>query len=86
VGNFLTKDLGLTDVVGSNLLSVKLLGKSGDFAVVTATLQDGLNSTKISVKTIGLEKIDGEWYIVDSNTIFQDAKYRLLQDLINDVL
>ncbi len=86
VGNFLRNDFGLSDVVGSNLLSVKKIGENGDYAVVMATLQDGLNSAKISVKTIGLEKINGEWYIVDNDTVFRDAKYKLLQDLISSVL
>lgn len=86
VTNFLKNDLGLSDVLSSNLLSAKLVGEKGDFAVVLATLQDGVNSTKISVKAVGMEKINGEWYIVDSNTIFRDAKYKLLQDLISNVL
>lgn len=86
VGNFLRHDLGLSDVLTSNLLSAKLMGEKGDYAVVLATFQDGTNSTKISVKPIGMEKVKGEWYIVDNKTIFQNAKYRLLQDLIDDVL
>lgn len=86
ISNFLKDDLGLSDALNSNLLSVKLMGETGDFAAILATFQDGVNSTKISVKAIGLEKINGEWYIVDSNTILQNAKYKLLQDLINNVL
>jgi len=86
VSSFLKDDLGLSNVATSNLLSVKRLGQTGDFAVVLATLQDGVNTSNISVKVIGLEKIKGEWYIVDNDTIAQEAKYRLLQDLINKVL
>lgn len=86
VGNFLKNDLGLTDALHSNILAAKVVGQSGDFAVVMTTLQDGVNSTKVSVKAVGLEKINGEWYIVDNNTVFRDAKYKLLQDLIDNVL
>ncbi|HBS59741.1 MAG TPA: hypothetical protein DEA44_10780 [Firmicutes bacterium] len=86
VSNFLKDDLGLSNVASSNLLSVRQLGQSGDFAVVLATLQDGVNTSNISVKVIGLERIKGEWYIVDNDTIAREAKYRLLQDLINNVL
>jgi hypothetical protein len=62
------------------------VASNGDFAVVMATLQDGVNSTRITVKAIGLEKINGEWYIVDNNTIFRDAKYKTLLNLLNGIL
>jgi hypothetical protein len=86
VSGFLKNDLGLSDVLNSNLLSVKVVASNGDFAVVMATLQDGVNSTRITVKAIGLEKINGEWYIVDNNTIFRDAKYKTLLNLLNGIL
>ena len=86
VSNFLKDDLGLSNVASSNLLSVRQLAQTGEFAVVLATLQNGVNTANISVKLIGLEKIKGEWYIVDNETIAREAKYRLLQDLISSVL
>jgi predicted small lipoprotein YifL len=86
VSSFLKNDLGLSDALNSNLLSVKVIGSSGDFAAVLATFQDGVNSTKFTMKAIGLEKINGEWYIVDNNTIYQNAKYKILQNLLSGIL
>lgn len=86
VGGFLKNDLGLSDVLSSNLLMVKLIAQTGDFAVVVATLQDGVNSANVTIKPVGLERIDGEWYIVDTATAYRDAKYKLLQNLLASVL
>jgi len=86
VGGFLKNDLGLSDVLSSNLLMAKPIAEQGGFAVVLATLQDGLNSTRITVKAVGLEKIDGEWYIVDTNTAYRDAKYKALVSLLENIL
>jgi len=69
----------------ANLLAVKKVAQKGDFAVVTATIQEGQNNFNFTVKTVGLERIDGEWYILDSKQIYQDAKYRLLLELLEKI-
>jgi len=68
----------------SNLLSVKTVANQGDYAVVMATMQQQ-NTTNFSVKPVGLEKINGEWYIVDVNNIYNNAKYALLQKLLSSL-
>lgn len=73
--------LGVEDIRTANLLSVKQVSEQGKFAAVVATIHQE-NSLKVNVKTIGLEKIEGEWYIVPMNRIVQDAKYRLLAELL----
>jgi hypothetical protein len=69
------------DMKTANLLSVKKVSARDNFAVVVATIHQE-NTLKISVKTIGLEKIEDEWYIVPMDRIVQDAKYRLLAELL----
>jgi len=68
----------------SNLISVKTLANQGDYAVVVATMQQQ-NSTNFSVKPVGLEKINGEWYILDLNNIYNNAKYSVLQKLLGNI-
>ncbi|MBC8014309.1 MAG: hypothetical protein H7X79_01010 [Sporomusaceae bacterium] len=68
----------------SNLISVKTVTIQGDYAVVLATMQQQ-NTTNFSVKPVGLEKINGEWYIVDVNNIYNNAKYALLQKLLSNI-
>ena len=84
VKNFLTGQLGLDQIKEANLLSVKKLAEKGDYAVVLATLQDK-TSMKITVKPVGLIKISGEWYIVDADQIYSDAKYKILQQLLANI-
>lgn len=72
---------GLADVTTANLLSVKTVSTRGNFAVVVATIHQE-NTLRVSMKTIGLEKLEGEWYIVPMDRIVQDAKYRLLAELL----
>lgn len=69
----------------SNLLSVRKVAQQGDFAVVSATIQPEQNSLNVTFKTVGLEKIDGEWYILDYDQIYQNAKYKLLQQLMEKI-
>lgn len=76
--------LSVDDVKTANLLSVKKASTRGDFAVVVATFHQE-NTLKISVKTIGLEKIEGEWYIIPMDRIVQDTKYRLLAELLGGI-
>lgn len=68
----------------SNLISVKTVTTQGDYAVVMATMQQQ-NTVNFSVKPVGLEKINGEWYIVDANNIYNNAKYALLQKLLSSI-
>ena len=69
----------------ANLLSLKKVAEEGNYSVVVATFQTTDNSLSLAVKPIGLEKVNGEWYIVDFDKIYQDAKYRLLQQLISNI-
>jgi hypothetical protein len=75
---------GVDDIKTANLLSVKKVSARGDFAVVVATIHQE-DTLKISVKTIGLEKIEDEWYIIPMDRIVQDTKYRLLAELLGGV-
>lgn len=68
----------------SNLISVKTVANQGGYAVVVATLQQQ-DSTNFSIKPVGLEKINGEWCILDVNSIYNNAKYVLLQQLLNNL-
>jgi hypothetical protein len=69
----------------ANLLSVKKVAQQGDYAVIAATIQPEQNSLNVIFKTVGLEKINGEWYILDYNQIYQDAKYKVLQQLLQNI-
>lgn len=80
---YVTGQTVLNELRNSNLLSVKKVAQQGDYAVVLATLQTEANSFKVSVKPVGLTRINDEWYIVEFDKIFQDAKYKVLQQLIS---
>ncbi|MDR7868588.1 MAG: hypothetical protein RIN56_17455 [Sporomusaceae bacterium] len=82
---YLTGKSGLADLKNANLLSLRKAAEQGDYAVVVATLQTEQNSLNMVVRPVGLEKINGEWYIVDLDKIYQDAKYKLLQQLISKI-
>jgi hypothetical protein len=82
---YLTGQSGLDELKNSNLLSIKKVAEQGDYSVVVATLQPEQNNLNITVKPIGLEKINGEWYIVDFDKIYQDAKYKVLQQLLSKI-
>jgi hypothetical protein len=69
----------------SNLLSVKIVAQQGNYAAALATLQTEENTLSVVFKPVGLEKIDDEWYIVDSDQIFHEAKYRVLAQLISGI-
>jgi len=68
----------------STLLSTKTVASQGDYAVVMATMQQQ-NSTNFSVKPVGLEKINGEWCILDVNNIYSNAKFAILQKLLGNL-
>lgn len=75
----------VNDLKNANLLSLTKAAEQGNFAVVVATLQTQANSLNIVVKPVGLEKVGGEWYIVDFDKAFQDAKYQALAQLLSKV-
>ncbi|HWR44484.1 hypothetical protein [Sporomusa sp.] len=69
-------------IKNSNLLSVKKVAQQGNFVAAIATLQQEQNSLGIVIKPVGLEKINGEWYIVDYDQVFRDMKYQVLAQLL----
>lgn len=73
--------LSAKDLSSSNLLSVKPVSQQGRFAAVIATFHQE-NTLKVSMKAVGLEEIEGEWYIVPNDRIVTNAKYRLLAELM----
>ena len=77
----LTSKLSLKDLKNTNLLAVKEAARQDNFAVVVATLQVQ-NSANVVVQPVGLEKIDGEWYIVNPEKVAQDAQYQVLAQLL----
>lgn len=68
----------------SNLINAKTVANQGGFAVVMATTMQQ-NTSNISVKPVGLEKINGEWCILDVNNIFNNTKYAVLQRLLGNM-
>lgn len=85
VKKFMTGQFGLDQIKDANLLSVKKVAEKGDYAVVLTTLQEKQGSMNISVKPVGLMKVSGEWYIVDADQIYTDAKYKALQQLLANI-
>ncbi len=81
---YVTGQSGAT-IKKSNLLSVKIVAQQGNYAAAVATLQSEQNSLSLTVKPVGLEKIDGEWYIVDYDQVYRDAKYRVLAQLLKGI-
>ncbi len=77
--------LGIANLSAANLLSTKQVAAQDNYAVVVATMQNAQDSMKVTVKPVGLEKIDGEWYIVDFDQIYNDAKYKVLQQLLANI-
>lgn len=74
-----------TTIKSSNLLSVKLVAQQGNYAAAVATLQQEQNSLNLIIKPVGLEKIDGEWYIVDYDQALREAKYKVLAQLLTRI-
>ncbi len=72
-------------IKNANLLSVKIVAQQGNYAAALATLQTEQNSLSVIFKPVGLEKIDGEWYIVDYDQIFREAKYNILAQLLKRI-
>lgn len=82
---YLTGNSGLNELKNANLLSLRKAAEQGNYAVVVATLQTAQNTTNIVIRPVGLEKVNGEWYIVDFDKIYQDAKYQILQQLLSKI-
>jgi hypothetical protein len=40
---------------------------------------------EVTIKPVGLEKVNGEWYIVDFDQIYNDTKYKVLQQLMANI-
>lgn len=70
----------LTVLQTATLLNVKKVTEQDPYAVAAATLQTADGG--VQVKPVGLEKINGEWYLVPINQIYQQAKYQLLLKLL----
>jgi len=81
---FMTGQTGVEQIKNSNIFSINQVAQQGNYAAVVVTLQEQ-NSFKLTIKPIGLEKINGEWYIVDSDQILTDAKYKVLQQLLGNI-
>lgn len=73
-------------IKSANLLSVKIVAQQGNYAAAVATLQQEQNSLNVSIKPVGLEKVNGEWYIVDYDQAFREAKYQVLAQLLKGIL
>jgi len=85
VSKYLTGQSGLEQLKNSNLLSANKVAEQGDFSVVLASLQSQDSALGFTIKPVGLEKVNGEWYIVDFDKILLDAKYKLLAQLVSSV-
>lgn len=83
--NFMTGQDGLAAIKNATILSLNQVAQQGNYAVMLATLQQEPNSMKLIVKPVALEKIDNEWYIVDINKVYTDAKYSVLAQLLSKI-
>ena len=72
-------------IKNANLLSVKIVAQQGNYAAALATMQTEQNSLNLVFKPVGLEKINGEWYIVDYDQIFRESKYQILAQLLTGI-
>ena len=81
---FMTGQTGVEQIKNSNIFSIKQVTQQGNYAAVIVTMQEQ-NTFKMTIKPVGLEKINGEWYIVDFDQIYADAKYKVLQQLLANI-
>jgi ABC-type glycerol-3-phosphate transport system substrate-binding protein len=81
---FMTGQSGIQEIKNANIASIKQVAQQGNYTAVIVTIQEQ-NSFKMSVKPVGLEKINGEWYIVDFDQIYNDAKYKVLLQLLSNI-
>lgn len=81
---FMTGQSGMDQIKNSNIVSIKQITQQGNYAVVVVTIQE-VNSFKMTIKPIGLEKVNNEWYIIAFDQIYADAKYKVLQQLLSNL-
>jgi len=81
---FMTGQTGVEQIKNSNIFSIKQIAQQSNYAAVVVTMQEQ-NSFKMTIKPVGLEKINGEWYIVDFDQIYTNAKYKVLQQLLANI-
>jgi len=84
VVKFMTGQSELTQIKNSNIMSIKQVAQQGNYAALLVTTQEQ-NTFKINMKPVGLEKVNGEWYIIDFDQIYRDAKYKILQQLLANI-
>jgi len=80
---FMTGQTGIEQIKNLDIFSIKQVALQGNYAAVVVTMQDQ-NNVKV-VKPVGLEKIKGQWYIVDVDQIYTNAKYKVLQQLLGNI-
>lgn len=81
---FMKGQSGIQEIKNTNIVSIKQVAQESNYAAVVVTIQEQ-NTVKMSVKPVGLEKINGEWYIVDFDQIYNGAKYKVLQQLLANI-
>ncbi len=81
---FMTGQSGIEQIKNANILSIQQVAQQGNYSATVVTIQEQ-NSLKMSIKPVGLEKINGEWYIVDFDQIYSDAKYKVLLQLMSNI-
>lgn len=74
----------VAQIKNSSILSIKQLAQQGNYAAMVVTTQEQ-NSLNLTIKPVGLEKVNGEWYIIDADQVFKDAKYIILQQLLSKI-
>lgn len=79
---YVTGQSDVQQLKNANLILAKQVAVQGDYAVVAATLE---KSGSYQIKAIGLERVAGEWYIVDFNQILNNAKYDILRTLLSKI-
>ena len=81
---FMTGQTGVEQIKNSNIFSIKQVAQQGNYAAVVVTIQEQ-NSSNMTIKPVGLEKINGQWYIVDVDQIYTNSKYKVLQQLLGNI-
>ncbi|AJQ28710.1 hypothetical protein [Pelosinus fermentans] len=81
---FMKGQSGIQEIKNANIVSIKQVAQQSNYAAVVVTIQEQ-NTVKMSIKPVGLEKINGEWYIVDFDQIYNGAKYKVLQQLLANI-
>lgn len=80
---FMTGQTGVDEIKNFDIFSIVQVAQQGNYSAVVATIQNQ-KGFKI-VKPVGLEKIKGQWYIVDVDQIYTNSKYKVLQGLLSNI-